>query len=93
MSTPEITRTFVQRGNDDLAIVHFTATPVEYNGWRVMITMAWSYLVNGPKGYVTGWGHMIKKDGTVGQRVLEVGQECVPIEARRALKALIEAQA
>lgn len=91
MSTA-VTKAFIQRGNYDLAIVHFTPTPVEHNGWKVMLTMAWAYTVNGPTAYVTGHGRMIKKDGTVGVRVIEVDQSCVPLEARKAIKELIEAR-
>lgn len=72
---------------DGMAWVEFDPTPVFDGRYNIMVTSAYTWIANGPR-YMIGRGRIIKKDGTVGTRVLEVGGRMVPASARDAMKKL-----
>lgn len=83
-----VTRTYIDAGRV-YAFVEFDPVDVEYNGRSIRLTSAWSYVANGPAGYVAGRGRIIKKGGTLGNRILETSSRQVPAEARAAIATLL----
>ena len=85
---PKVTAAYVRR-SDGLAWVEFEPVIVEDGGWHVQITAAYAWVANGPSAYITGRGRIVKKDGTVGARVLETSWKVVPENVRRAMRELL----
>lgn len=85
-SQPNVTAAFIQH---NIAWVKFDPTPVLSSGHQVMLDSAYTYVENGPR-YMLGRGRLIKKDGTVGSRILETNSQVVPASAREAMTALFD---
>ena len=78
---------------DGLAFVEFEPIVVTDNGWTVQIGSAYAWAVNGPSAYVTGRGRIVKRDGTVGARILETRQQTVPRNVLAAMRDLLARKA
>ena len=90
-------RTYITNRADgprgELAWVEFPPVMVRTDKFWVELTKAYTYVCNGSATAVmTGWGRIIKKDGTTSVRVIETHPRHIPEYARKALAKFVALQ-